>query len=560
MNENIQKPDTMIEETQKFADILRDLYNKSKSELHLNITFEEIMSSNLSRINFINSLFDYIEKGNLNAEFSQQFIKNIEFIKTFITAKNINSSIPIDRKYFDYSLDDNKTIIPNKRDLMLWMHFLKFNVEQFNLYFNNNIMVLRLPDGTLNQNMYKIFTIYKRNLAHILGITETKGNDLVNYFVEYDRLNNPELYDYNNETKRYELKNENLATRIIDWIVSEDGEKEILRLYQEVKEFIKIDKKEPGADVVYDKEGNIINIDEFKKRAAKKNIKLYLLDFSRLYVKTINTFNFLGMNNITEMISDYNHPSTKGIPKNENQKKRKEKLESQQIDTFLVSTNQKKLEEIKQDYEKEKEEYFKDLKEYSITDDPQRIKEIKEKFSKKNIDLNMDKYKFIISNYRNLVKTSYFSGEKLLERAEKELLIIVSEALKEDFLPQLPLFGFRGIFNEIIPTDEESIIISRCVSSIALDAINLTEEYYKNGRRFFVDSIFMGVGSGEQKSNYFRISNVEEEIAYLLSINPQTEENLTKIEELKRAKKKLLLKFKKFILQTTDRKRKKPKQ
>ena len=378
-NSTIKTPTLMIEKTQEFTKKFRQIYNSAKAEIHFNISFENIMNSNLDRVNFLNKLFDLIETGKLSKGFSELFQENIEYIKDFVIGNNPQMTIPVSSKYANSFKKNNEYyIVPNTEDLEILFELIKVNYAIFNKYYKNKMMILKMPRETLNQNMLKVLEIEKKNLAHILGITEHNENEIVNYFVEQDKKKNPEYYNENGRLKKEYAGH--IAEGIIDWILSPEGQIKILKENKKLLEFIESDKKKnPNS---YDEYGNIKNLKKFKKRYGRNPF----INFSRLYVKNINSLNFLGMNNITEMISDYNNPRSQEIN-----------------DVYLLSSQQTKLVEELEDYEENKKYYQDLLKKYVLSNKENEKEEIKRQLE--DVGIIWKNIEDILSNYKNLIQT-----------------------------------------------------------------------------------------------------------------------------------------------------------
>ena len=135
-NSTIKTPTLMIEKTQEFTKKFRQIYNSAKAEIHFNISFENIMNSNLDRVNFLNNLFDLIETGKLSKGFSELFQENIEYIKDFVIGNNPQMTIPVSSKYANSFKKNNEYyIVPNTEDLEILFELIKVNYAIFNKYY-----------------------------------------------------------------------------------------------------------------------------------------------------------------------------------------------------------------------------------------------------------------------------------------------------------------------------------------------------------------------------------------------------------------------------------------
>lgn len=377
------KMNSYLSVSKKYAEVLKALYTSEKATIHLDYSFEDMMQTNETRLSFLNDLFVQIEKNNLSDECLTLFAKNIEFLYDFINGK-FDCEIAVPERFYE-DMSDCK-IIPTQEDIKYLFELIKQNVEVFSEIYEGRYFSIDLPDQSFNMNMTRNFEIKRKNIAHLLGLTEgkDKSNLLRAYFIK--KVPNSEKYG-----GAY-------SERLLNWLLSEDGQSEILYLNQLTLDFVAKDKKtHPNS---YDEKGSIKDIEKFRKRFKKEYEELDLdfpiIKFSRYVVKSINCLNFLNLSNTTQIILDYNAPTH---PNNVHKK-----VEKDEKDLFFINLSPQRLLVSTNYYENAKERVRKLLLLYK--DGNQE--------TKKRIERELEKYNLNKSEkttFLNLIQTYDFVGK-----------------------------------------------------------------------------------------------------------------------------------------------------
>ncbi len=487
----------MIEESKEFASTLKALYESRRITVDLDYTFEDMMKSNETRLEFLNGLFDDVEMGNLSGECIELLDRSIDFIRAFINGE-FKENIHVDKKFYE---DESKClIIPTQNDIQILYKIIEANLLLYKLYYKDNGYTIKLPEKSFNMNMTRVLNIDYHNLAHIFGLTQSepepdkKKNLLKKYYLEH----------FDNGEKVQD------SVKLLNWFISDEGKKEIYRLNQLTLDFVAKDRVEnPGS---YDSNGNIKEnaMDKFRKRFKEdpqnEGLDYPIIRFSRYICKCINNLNFLNMSNITQMILDYN------APKNEKDEK----------DIFLVNMDTSKLLKYVDGYYKIKEgleEYFK-----RYGKNPSESKEIEEFMFSHLIEPNsnhIESKKEEIRSFLNLYQVYDFVGKHGIKPNTSEVENKLSKFLSKAFEANVSLIGFGTDFKkdeneEIVTTelDQSTINNSHCDTSIIITPVELTDKYYKRGRAFFIDKI-ASEPNDEEEREYARISIPQEEIDYI---------------------------------------------
>lgn len=473
--------------SKKYAEVLKALYTSEKATIHLDYSFEDMMQTNETRLSFLNDLFVQIEKNNLSDECLTLFAKNIEFLYDFINGK-FDYEIAVPERFYE-DMSDCK-IIPTQEDIKYLFELIKQNVEVFSEIYEGRYFSIDLPDQSFNMNMTRNFEIKRKNIAHLLGLTEgkDKSNLLRAYFIK--KVPNSEKYG-----GAY-------SERLLNWLLSEDGQSEILYLNQLTLDFVAKDKKtHPNS---YDETGSIKDIEKFRKRFKKEYEELDLdfpiIKFSRYVVKSINCLNFLNLSNTTQIILDYNAPTH---PNNVHKK-----VEKDEKDLFFINLSPQRLLVSTNYYENAKERVRKLLLLYK--DGNQE--------TKKRIERELEKYNLNKSEkttFLNLIQTYDFVGKhgiKPHEQSQIRAIDKIHEFLAKQFKRDIHLIGFATEFaksenDEIIITSiyEKTTNNAHCDTSIAINISELIDKYYKRGRAFFLDKIV------DSDGDFLRLSNPTEE-------------------------------------------------
>ena len=519
--------ETYLEISKKTDKILRQLYESAKATLDMKYSFNDVMKSNETRLSFLNAIFTNIERGNLSGECRELFDDNLDFLYSFMNGE-FNQELTVPKKFFD---DEDCKIVPTQEDIKYMLSLIKANVDMYKANYYKRSFYILLPDNSFNMNMARIFDIKMENVAHLLGLTESepipdeKKNLLKKYFLR--KVPNHQ------EDKTKE------SVKLLDWITSEEGQKEILRLNQLTLKFVAEDKdKNPDA---YEN-GNIKNMGKFKERFREKykeeGLDFPIIRFSRYITKCINSLNFLNMANITQVILDYNSL----LDPNKDPNDPDAKLNKSERDMYFVSLSSENFTKFTEEYNAKAREFFKELVVHMNPEDYKGKKDIREFFDalEKYEKSEKDVKKYLESkglspkemdDFWNLWKTYTFVGkhgiqsQRSIQVGEKGIEIknppaVLAERkmfsyLASIFPRNIHLIGFgtdiekdkngRPITTEL---SKMTINNSHCDTSLVVNISELYNEYYVRGRGFFLDKIY------DSDGRCIRLSNPIEENEY----------------------------------------------
>ena len=470
----------MIEITKKVNDIFKALYEGEGINVSLYNSYDQIMESNESRLDYLNHLFEKINANELGEECTKIFKENIDFIHSFMKGE-YNTEFTVSKKFYEDS--SYCLIIPNPEDLEYLFELFELNKKMFDNIYKNNKFIVDLPKISFNQNMTRILEVRERNLSHLLGLTDSeyelnpKKNLLKKHFI--------------NNIEKNKASEESEAVRLFNWVLSDEGKEELRRLNNITINFIKEDKFKYSSQ--YDKEGNIKqrSLRDFQKRFKENTgYDFPIIKFSRYLTKSINTLNFLSMNNIFQMILDYNAPKGKKDEKDIFIVNTPIKLMAEEIKRYLM-IDEKILEFITV-YAKEKEDDVKDELELFL----------------REIGINFDEEEF--TSFINLIESYDFVGKQGINPNQTIALVKIRDIISEHFARNIHMIGFGTDFDgKNVELEQPTINSSHCDTSISLTAAELVGEYYHRGRPFFLDKIYSGDGK-----TLLRISNPMEELFY----------------------------------------------
>lgn len=503
----------MIKESRQINKIFRQIYESEKIGLKKTLSFRKMMSSNQSRLEYLNILFQSIEAETLNKECAEVLKQNIKFINDFMNGK-YSAEFPVPKEYYEDK--DQCLIIPTEAEIDFLISLIEANIEMFNLLYRDKEFKLELPMDTFNQNMTRILEIKEHNLAHLLGLTDSEPqpdpnkNQLKKYFLE-----NIE------DTEQYGDK---ISERLLNWIISEEGKGELKAIIAITNAFVALDKcKYPKT---YDKDGRIKpkSFEKFKQRYKEMvGLDYPIIKFSRFFTKCINTLNFLNMNNVNQMILDYNAPIGRTDEK----------------DIFIVNSPDENLYQDITLYATIKSEIIETLKKYAKAKNPEEKRRYLLHLESLGVDIK-DKD---IASYINMCETSDFIDNKgiqfNLSVFNEKIDTLISTRLKNN----VHLLGFGTEFTELTPVSEKTENNSHCDTSISLTAAELVGDYYKRGRPFFIDKVV-----GENDNEPLRISTPIEEIKYLEYLEKLGYPVSKDLEELKES----FFKFTEYIKKLDD--------
>lgn len=511
----------MIENSRNINNIFRMLYESDKLKTITKNSFEYVMKSNESRLDYLNRLFKKIKNNELNRETSIIFDENIDYIYSFINGE-YNNELTVPKKYFD----DKETclIIPTEDDLDYLFKLIEANKKMYEMLYKNNKIIIDLPKKTFNQNMTRILSIEEHNLAHLLGLTESEStldpnkNILKKYFLSHIKDN--------------EKYGDKISERLLNWILSDEGKKELRRINKITIDFINKDKKKYPNN--YDSKSQIKekSLEKFKIRFKQENGFDYpIIKFSRYITKSINLLNFLNMNNIIQIILDYNAPEGK---------------ENEQ-DIFIINSSFYSLMQETKDYVYLYNIVLDVISKYVATDDLLK-KKIKGILDEIGIDID-DKN---INSYINLIQTYDYVGKHGIIPNQNIALEKIRSALNNCFNRNIHMIGFNTEFNgQIINLKDSSVNKAHCDTSVTLTTPELVGEYYKRGRSFFIDKVYE-----EKGNNLIRLSIPQEEILYLEYMNFLEPNNIESSNKLKTKLSKFQKNYHTYINQIGNKRKK----
>lgn len=470
----------MIEDSKRFKDYFLYLYETNNNQEE--ISFEEIFQTNTTRLEFINSLFEKYNNHSLSYKGEYAFESTIDYIYSFMNGEQKETALSIPKKYFNDSTQGS--IIPTIKEVEYLLKLIEHNSYMYETIYANNPLYLELPDDTLNQNMTRILEIKRKNVAHLLGLTE------------HESLDNPD--DNKNVLKKYFLshvKDMNKypgntdSEKLLSWVTSREGKAEILKIHALTLEFIKEDRKSyPQSYNGFDLKSDNKSIAKFKERyKAATGLDFPLINYSRLLIKSINSLNFFKLANLTEIILDYNAPRGK-----QNEK-----------DIFLVNRDSKKIHEVNGKYIDQRMDILLDV--YAYAHNPNNH-ELKRKLLEYGINVNSDD----IKDKLNIIKANKYLEKNSILPDTNIINDKIIEAINDNFKRDINLVGFGTDFknDKEIPLDKKVIHYTHCDTSISLTAPELLGHYYKYGRSFFLDKI-------ESKNGLLKVSSIDDELFYL---------------------------------------------
>ena len=234
----------MFNETKIFTDIMKKLYESKKVTIGIDLdySFEKMMETNETRLQFLNQIFTDIEEEKLSDECRELFNNSIRCISSFLNG-DFKKTISVSEVYEN---DKNDClIIPKQSDIDYLYSLINANMIMYESFYQDSEYTIELPKDSFNMNMKRILKVEYYNLAHLFGLTQSE-------IVEDDNKNLLKKYyleNFNNDEE------EKVSTKLLKWFLSEDGKKEIYRLNQLTLDFVIKDKiKYPNS---YDENGNI---------------------------------------------------------------------------------------------------------------------------------------------------------------------------------------------------------------------------------------------------------------------------------------------------------------
>lgn len=500
----------MIRSSKRFYEYFRGIYEASTGDLQSSKSFEEVFKDNESRLEFILKLFEAFDKNKLSIQSRRIFEETIDYVVAFMNGDRKGRDVKIPAEYHeDESLG---AIIPSMEDVEFLLRLIQMNRNVFEMYYKDNLLALTLPDNTFNQNMQRCLEIKEKNLAHLLGLTEHEdpnkpdpNRNLLKKFI-LSKIANRSDYGYTD------------SEIVLNWITSEEGQAELLELHKKTLNFVAEDRKKfPNA---YDSNGNLkpnsATVDKFKQRyKAATGYDYPIINFSRFITKSANTLNFLNLNNVVEMILDYNAPEGKTNEK----------------DIFLVLGPARKFLTRNNMYMDARSEILVAFYEYAF--DPNN-EDARQLLVAAGIDLRNEK----IIDQLNIIKARDFIEYYGINPDDSIIDEQIVSGISGCFEREVHMLGFKTEFNgeKEIPLEDMRIHGAHCDTSISLTIPELVGHYYKRGRPFFLDKVESLRAEFGRDECYLLISNVRDEINYLervIDLKADAEERIKKLKKLR---------------------------
>ena len=481
----------MISESKKIENLFKAMFNSYNINVNSNVSYNDIMESNNSRLTFLNKLLEEAINNNLSQDLLDILDNNIDFIYSFMNG-DFNSELAVPERFF-FDMEEC-TIVPNDQDLDYLFYLIETNLDIYNKLYGNKNILLTLPNMSFNMNMVRVLEIKKRNLPHLMGLTESEQKDnsnsnlLMKYFIE--KIENHSKYG------------ETLAEQFLNWVISDEGKSEIKNINKITKDFVNSDRRKYPKS--YDEHGNIKDVYSFKKRFKDKTgLEFPIIKYSRYITKCINNINYMNLFNVNQMILDYNAPRDK---------KSGELLEKDEKDILIINTQIDRLIEKSKAYCELFDNLIKMLRLYDENNksNPNNLR-IENTLKKIGININE---KDILS-YINLIKTHIFVGKHGIMPDDESAITKISNKIGKFFKRDIHIIGFDTDFDKdsnnnskIIDLDKSSLNYAHCDTSISIKISDLLNKYYKRGRAFFIDKM------QDTNEQIIRLSNPVEEINY----------------------------------------------
>ena len=170
--------------TEYFQNTMKNLYQTLGTEMALTKSFDEIIGTNEGRVDFILQLVELSVNNLVSNTLFELFQHNYQFLYDYLMGNLSKSHLAVPKRIKDNLEDIN--YVPDEEELDMLINMIKINYNTYNKIYRDNQLFIRIPDGTLHQNMIERLEIRKDNIAHLLGITSSKSA-LVKIFVDIDK-------------------------------------------------------------------------------------------------------------------------------------------------------------------------------------------------------------------------------------------------------------------------------------------------------------------------------------------------------------------------------------
>ena len=519
-----------MEEALMFQSTLKNIYNQAATEMLVTKSFDEVISTNESRVTFICDLVDMSVNGGVSNSLFELFKTNYQFIYNYLMGNITKSHLAVPKDIKENLNDINYVPTPEELDKLLDM--LRINNTTFKRIYDGNQLYIKIPEDTLHKNIIERLEIRKNNIAHLLGIT-SRQSALTKLFVELDKQRHPEYYDINGDI--IDKEKNGIAIRIVDFYTSNEGIEYLRRLNNSIRRFIAVfGDRNPGS--VDETTGGVIPsyMEQFKEEFQDLfGFKFPLLEYNKMFVKNVGFYNQTELSYVSEIILDYDSRKSE---KNTHIKSKK----------FLVHYDAEEHQKQIQIYNELVTKTTDIIKLAAQLPEEQGIKVL--------VRLGLERHKPLLYQYRNnlsrqvLVNLNIRNTDLINEL--NSLLNDLREKTKgtTKFPYDTQLLGFIPDIEVTREVDINELLVNTgiCETNLLVSIPELMQEYYGHSRRYFIDAI------RDSHGNYVRVGNIrqEEEFQYTsATINAQdgyAYERLDELQNLKEMLNSAITKFEQF--------------
>lgn len=526
-----------MEESLRFQKTMQDLYVTYSTEMALSKSydeilggFDEIISTNQGRVNFICNLIDLSIKGQVSPTLFELFKSNYEYLYEYMMGERTRAHFVIPKRIKE-NIHDIR-YLPDNEELTMLLDMVAINYNTFNRVYNNNQLFIKIPDDSLYKNMYERLEINKNNIAHLLGIT-SRHSALVKLFVDVDKQKHPEYYDQDGNI--IDKENNGIAIRIVDFYTSEEGRNYLLRINESINKYISLfEERNPGS--VDDANGGVRT--EYQQQFNQEFESVFgfrypLLEYNKMYVKNVGFYNQTEMSFVSEIILDYDS-------------RKSEDKQTFKSKKFLVHYDAKEhLEQI---------EMYNSLTSQTI----EIIKLAAQLPEQKGLEvlekLKLERHKPLLYQFRNNLSSRVLEN---LNIRNTDLINQINNLLNEmrekhkgttSFPYDTQLLGFIQLDHTGQEYGINQVVLNTgvCETNLEVSVPELIQEFYKHSRRYYIDAI------KDSNGNYVRVGNLkqEEEYHYItrhIEKNAASFERLEELQGLKDELKDSIEKFRDYI-------------
>lgn len=163
--------------------MFKDLYDIICKYQEVNMSYEEVMSSNNTRLDFlINSVDIALKKKNMDTNTAELILSMYDNIYSYLFEQSKLEELTIPNEMKD-NLKDNMSL-PNSSQLLYAITLVQTNKKIFNKYFADKDLSQTIREG-LHTNITEVLRIRKENVSHLIGLT---NDDSIYCFYKKKRL------------------------------------------------------------------------------------------------------------------------------------------------------------------------------------------------------------------------------------------------------------------------------------------------------------------------------------------------------------------------------------